>query len=110
MHAYTNFEQHAGALTYEKSLSESIVLIIRVACFANLLEIKSINIRFIVHQVVTILTFNLHSTISLPFVFYLHCHIISTHVLVVACSSDTTRLTSASVLYQDLVLLEQVQI
>ena len=57
---------------------------------------------------VAILALNLHTTVPLALVLDLHRHIIPTHVLVVAGARDSTGLARTRILYQDLVLLQQV--
>ena len=49
-------------------LSDFFVFFIRVACFANFLEIKRVDVSFVIHKVVAVLTFDLNTSVSFAFV------------------------------------------
>ena len=49
-------------------LSDFFVLFIGIACFANFLEIERVDVSFVIHKVVAVLTFDLNTSVSFAFV------------------------------------------
>ena len=59
-------------------LSDFFVLFVRVACFANFLEIECVDVSLLIHEVVAVLTFDLNTSVSFAFVDKGLRHIVTT--------------------------------
>lgn len=65
-------------LFYKEYILSDIVIFVWLSRTANLFEIKGVNIRMFVHQVVALLSFYLHSSKLFALVLNYLCHLVAT--------------------------------